>query len=636
MTENNSMYGFFRLKGDGSDDLGSSLAISSRNSMQGNFILIPNKTDDLESSLYVPYVHDLLSVINVRPHNKMEGIANIVLAPSEVVTLTPTKDSYVRSGLPTMNYGSDEDMFVGATSGGEVFRSLLEFNISSIPLKRKIRRAELVLNIINIGSDFELKLSELIGSWTELGVTWDNQPSMGDLINLAHSGNNSGELRIDIRDFISKWYTQNKSLRKSIEISSSDETLPVTKDFTTKENTTIKPYLEVEYFDPLIYSFGNANLPGSIVARMVNFDYSDLSSSIRPRTASEANLVSKIVVRRSKDTDFNGSIDVHKVSDLPSSMTVYVNATNDLTSKLLVSWSADLPSSLVVHHTSDLESSVVVRQTENNDLHGNLTVKYYDNLVSSLAVHHISDLESAIVARAIGYDDFLGSLTVKFYSDLVSSLYVANISKLDSSLIVAINDLSDLEGTITVNNYYDLRSSIMVDHSSELESRITVYRNDKSQLVSSIAIRSENSMGGGFVLKGDGHSDIPGSMEVKRFIYSGVTELEGSIKVTSTNCMGGGFHLMGQGYSEIQGIIKVYKSGKKDLISSITVHHSSDLPSQIITHRMSNLVGSIRPRPVGKSDLSGFIMPRIILPGDLKSSIDVKNIRRNHAYAFIM
>jgi len=95
---------------------------------------------------------------------------------------SPTKDSFVSEGNPAINYGSLDYMIVQSFSGANA-RGLVEFNISSIPSEATIISATLKLyrDGALVGHDpagRTYRIHRINGSWTESGVTWNNQPSV--------------------------------------------------------------------------------------------------------------------------------------------------------------------------------------------------------------------------------------------------------------------------------------------------------------------------------------------------------------------------------------------------------------------------------------------------------------------------
>ncbi|HNT78378.1 MAG TPA: DNRLRE domain-containing protein, partial [Anaerolineae bacterium] len=127
-------------------------------------------------------------------------------------TLTAVKDSYLRSTRPTDNYGTATGLMVGLVDlipdGETTYRTLVAFNLASLPSDAVILTATLELyQTGSAGSSFSMKVQALTGSWTEAGVTWDDQPTY-TTADEAGSGTVSGDWRQwHITPIVQKWYT---------------------------------------------------------------------------------------------------------------------------------------------------------------------------------------------------------------------------------------------------------------------------------------------------------------------------------------------------------------------------------------------------------------------------------------------
>jgi hypothetical protein len=96
--------------------------------------------------------------------------------------LAPIADSQVASGNPTTNYGTTGNLYIqSASSGYGNERAWLKFDLSAIPAGSAISNATLQLwNWKAAGASMP---AEVRGgsddSWTEAGITWNNQPAFG-------------------------------------------------------------------------------------------------------------------------------------------------------------------------------------------------------------------------------------------------------------------------------------------------------------------------------------------------------------------------------------------------------------------------------------------------------------------------
>jgi hypothetical protein len=92
------------------------------------------------------------------------------------VTLYPVQDSYASSIYPSSNFGSDDSLNV-INSGAFFEHTYLQFDLSSLPSGYIVASAELELHLDILDGEDEIGIYELLGGWTESGLTWFNQPT---------------------------------------------------------------------------------------------------------------------------------------------------------------------------------------------------------------------------------------------------------------------------------------------------------------------------------------------------------------------------------------------------------------------------------------------------------------------------
>lgn len=112
---------------------------------------------------------------------------NLVLQPDAAYGI----DAYFVTVSPTTNNGNEVNILSEAwTSGGNPIegRSLLKFDLSSIPASATIVSAKLSLYVDTAsiwgtvgqptsGNNNSSYLKKVTSAWTELGVTWNTQPT---------------------------------------------------------------------------------------------------------------------------------------------------------------------------------------------------------------------------------------------------------------------------------------------------------------------------------------------------------------------------------------------------------------------------------------------------------------------------
>ena len=166
------------------------------------------------------------------------------------VTLYAIEDSYVDDGMPTTNYGGSASLY--ASFYGEFLnrqRFLVKFDLSSIPAGSSIQSATFraYLNYADGRSSVDLIMCRLSGSWSEYGVTWNNQPTFVSWTT-SSIGTSTGFYSWDATGLVSAWlngiYT-NYGLGVSGPFSGD----LYTRRFTSREGGTA-PRLVISYYPP--------------------------------------------------------------------------------------------------------------------------------------------------------------------------------------------------------------------------------------------------------------------------------------------------------------------------------------------------------------------------------------------------
>jgi hypothetical protein len=104
------------------------------------------------------------------------------------VTLTANRDSYVSQSSPSQNFGIASDLFAESKSGNQNRRTLVGFNLPSVPTGCTVVGATLRLFSTAAVSGRTLDAYRAAGVWTETGVTWNNQPATAGAAASATSG----------------------------------------------------------------------------------------------------------------------------------------------------------------------------------------------------------------------------------------------------------------------------------------------------------------------------------------------------------------------------------------------------------------------------------------------------------------
>jgi hypothetical protein len=106
----------------------------------------------------------------------------------ETVETSLLADTHVMSYFPGENYGSDTRLLLGTNQilpNGNQMRFYTKFDIGQIPWYSFIAEATLELELIDFVYGHEIDDGEIYkvpSTWTEMGLTWDTQPTPGPLL----------------------------------------------------------------------------------------------------------------------------------------------------------------------------------------------------------------------------------------------------------------------------------------------------------------------------------------------------------------------------------------------------------------------------------------------------------------------
>jgi hypothetical protein len=108
-------------------------------------------------------------------------------------TFAPVADAYTLSTNPTQNYGSASVLNI-RDSSSPYYRTYLKFDVSG--LSGTVMSAILRLWVSDTSVDYG-QVGSVSNSWTETGLTWNNQPSM-PMSFLTVSGPENGYVTVDV------------------------------------------------------------------------------------------------------------------------------------------------------------------------------------------------------------------------------------------------------------------------------------------------------------------------------------------------------------------------------------------------------------------------------------------------------
>ena len=184
-----------------------------------------------------------------------------------IENLRPTHDAQVRELYPTTNYGNQYNMYVGTENmpGTTRERDFLKFSLASIPAGATINSATLSLMSRygpshppgNIDDNIWVEVMSVSDdTWTELGITWNNQPAMGAMLdNEYFIGDNwAGQYARyywDVTSFVQSEFAGDKVVSFGI-MSQTEEATPENNSgwFYQKDGGNLdnrQPWLEIDW-----------------------------------------------------------------------------------------------------------------------------------------------------------------------------------------------------------------------------------------------------------------------------------------------------------------------------------------------------------------------------------------------------
>ncbi len=173
---------------------------------------------------------------------------------STIINLPTLDDSYADSFQPATNYGSLPVLVVGKLTNDILSRSLLKFDLTTIPLGSSIISAVLTLylNLDYSGTGTAVSITPyaVVNGWNEATVTWNNQPAInngitGSTVNATVSGLYSWDVLNIVNAWVGGSLTNNGLELKTPEIISLES-----KRFNSNNAVSQRPVLTIEYGSP--------------------------------------------------------------------------------------------------------------------------------------------------------------------------------------------------------------------------------------------------------------------------------------------------------------------------------------------------------------------------------------------------
>jgi len=199
--------------------------------------------------------------LDAPPPSGMEGHSTSALDEQTFYTRTfyATADTTVLQGYHSGVFGSTLDMWAGYDDvlnlDGQIARSLIQFDIASLPSGSSIVTATLRVYLVNSrdwpGIARTITTYRTTSDWSEVTTNWNNSPGYGSaygtnsIVHLAW-----GWYEFDVKDLVSAWsdgtYANYGIMLRGPEVSGSDSSW---RAFSTREDPGKSPQLVIIYED---------------------------------------------------------------------------------------------------------------------------------------------------------------------------------------------------------------------------------------------------------------------------------------------------------------------------------------------------------------------------------------------------
>lgn len=195
--------------------------------------------------------------------------------------LPATQDAYVSQYYFNSNFGGSPALYIGRFAGpGDVYRSLLKFDLSTLPTLSAIQSAQLILFVDrkDVPGSQLVTIYQTLSEWNESLVTWNNQPGgvsvfSGNIVD----GNVGSFVSFDITALVQAWY--NFIVPNTGLLIQGVETSNALIGFASAENPNpnVTPVLIVDVREPYGEAY-NINLQTVASGANVTFDHTGVTA----------------------------------------------------------------------------------------------------------------------------------------------------------------------------------------------------------------------------------------------------------------------------------------------------------------------------------------------------------------------
>jgi hypothetical protein len=221
----------------------------------------PSPAIDIRTRLQPYQKHD--DVLTNQSDGRRFEVADVPTEPQEAPigvlaqqTFSAVADATVLQGYPTLNFGDTSDMWAGyddyLNPDGRIVRSLIRFDIASLPANQTITKATLRVYLLaskDFPNTFRSITTYRVGAnWSESSVTWNNAPGYGTTYGSTSVGYAAwGWYEFNVTNLVKDWingtYPNYGIMLRGPEFSGSDSSW---RGFSTR-NGPYTPQLIIEF-----------------------------------------------------------------------------------------------------------------------------------------------------------------------------------------------------------------------------------------------------------------------------------------------------------------------------------------------------------------------------------------------------
>lgn len=455
-----------------------------KNKMEATFNVTWHKHNDmLQGNVNVSDKNDVLQG-NVRihrtPKNKMEAIFEANIPTREHIVLSSIKDTYVTTENEVLNYGDRSSFKIGTDDKGNIFRSLIQFDLSQVPKIYHICSIKLRLYSYDLKSFNKLEVSLPTNEWGEYNIVWGGQPSRLQVVDVVNLEKDKTTYDIDITNVALQWLYKDID-NNGLILKSYNENFQQLKQFSSRESEN-KPQLIVEYIDTDLFNGVNSVMNGQMRVRRT--ETSDLQGQIG-------------VFRHSGDSLLDGTVHIHNMNEIEGNISVsYYNGINGHVKVYHPTYKSDLQGytfvrnellrgSVKIAKQDSVMGRVTVKPLEKSDLNGITKISDHkelsgevliykhkdDSLNGQVDIYYKNELNGKVKPTYRTYDDLNGQMTTILKSELRGDV---KINPVGFKGQVKVHPITQLQGSVKIIALNQLDGHVLVNMKTDLDGHVKV------------------------------------------------------------------------------------------------------------------------------------------------------------------